>query len=64
MEKVISPLYQTVLAIKLWLPVGAETQSWLTQLCVQREKETLQSWGTPGKRKSEVVLASVLAPQE
>lgn len=40
MEKAISPLYQTALAIKLWLPAGAETQSWLPLLCVRRERET------------------------
>lgn len=40
MEKATTPLYQTVLAIKLWLSTGTETHS-CCALCVGRETQTI-----------------------
>lgn len=40
MEKDVSPLYQMVLAMKLFLPTMAGTQNCLPLLCMWRERET------------------------
>lgn len=63
MEKGVSPLYQIVLAMKLFLPTMAGTQNCLPLLCMSGERETAVLRDS-GKKKLEVVLASVLVPQE